>query len=597
MDWLLIFFRWLALFAITIAFGTQGILRAAPRTSAVPFLIAALALPALFNIAALGFLSFNRRPPHFYEINVLLDGLFALILLITAGEPAIHIPWIGLLPVFSAALCYGLQTSLIIAMGIAFLQSLILFLTTYSFNGPSIAAVWGALLGASGVLTLLRALVSRRLNRMAQAKSLGEEQTSRRQDQERLRALFKMIETFSSTLNYRTVLEAVLDTAFAAMDQGNAATSGSMIGCVLLFGNQQTLQMQYSRGFVARDASIELEAKQGALAKVIRSGETQQTLDPGKDPELGALVSLHNTQAALCLPLIRGMNAYGIILFAHPDAKFFHTERVETLQMLANQAVIALQNARLYQDLTLEKERILQAQEEVQKKLARDLHDGPTQSISAIAMRVNIARKLLHRSADSDPSGTASATQEAEEELIRIEELARQTTEEIRHMLFTLRPLILESEGLEATLQAMAGKMRDIYGQNVTLKTDPQTLQRLNAAQQAAVFYLTEEAVNNARKHAQAAEVQIRLEPQPGNQSVALLEIADNGVGFDVDAVLNAYERRGSLGMLNLRERTEQIDGLLKIDSAPGKGTRIQVLIPFDSAAADLLHPPGSAHE
>ncbi len=297
-----------------------------------------------------------------------------------------------------------------------------------------------------------------------------------------------------------------------------------------------------------------------------------------KDPELSRLMTLDERKVALCLPLIRGMNAYGVMLFAHTNPEFFDQERVEILQMVSNQAVIAIQNAGLYQDLAKEKEQIVQTQEEAQKKLARDLHDGPTQAVSAIAMRASIAQKMIETS-----------PQEATEELARIEKLARQTTQEIRHMLFTLRPLVLESEGLVAALKTMADKMKEVYQQNVVIDADPQLVKELESSQQTVVFYLVEEAVNNARKHAQASEIRVRLVAVPNENCVAMLEIADNGVGFDVQSVLSSYERRGSLGMVNLRERTDQLNGLLRINSVPGKGTYIRIFIPLSEAAADRL--------
>jgi signal transduction histidine kinase len=104
---------------------------------------------------------------------------------------------------------------------------------------------------------------------------------------------------------------------------------------------------------------------------------------------------------------------------------------------------------------------------------------------------------------------------------------------------------------------------------------------------QGVIFYIIEEAVNNARKHANAASIAVRLgQVEPG---IALLEIADNGIGFDVQSVDKGYDKRGSLGMINLRERTELVNGLLNIDSAPGKGTRVQVYIPLTEEAADRL--------
>jgi signal transduction histidine kinase len=236
--------------------------------------------------------------------------------------------------------------------------------------------------------------------------------------------------------------------------------------------------------------------------------------------------------------------------------------------------MIAIQNARLYRDLEQEKERMIEIEDEARSKLARDLHDGPTQSIAAIAMRVNYARRLLER----DPK-TASG------ELYKIEELARQTTMEIRHMLFTLRPLILESQGLEAALDSMAEKMHETYSQEVHVEVDPDIASQLELSKQGVVFNITEEAVNNARKHAQAAHIWVRL--RAAGKELALLEIQDDGVGFDLEAVNSNYENRGSLGMVNMRERTELLNGYLKISSKPGKGTLVTILIPLTEAAIE----------
>jgi signal transduction histidine kinase len=105
---------------------------------------------------------------------------------------------------------------------------------------------------------------------------------------------------------------------------------------------------------------------------------------------------------------------------------------------------------------------------------------------------------------------------------------------------------------------------------------------------QGVIFYIIEEAVNNARKHANAPTIWVRFNQlEPG---IAILEIVDDGIGFDVKAVDKAYDKRGSLGMVNLRERTELVNGLLNIESASGKGTRVQVYIPMTEEAADRLH-------
>jgi signal transduction histidine kinase len=172
--------------------------------------------------------------------------------------------------------------------------------------------------------------------------------------------------------------------------------------------------------------------------------------------------------------------------------------------------------------------------------------------------------------------------------LIKIEVLAHRTTKEIRHMLFTLRPLILESQGLKAALLSMAEKTRETYSQNVVIDLNDRIIEDVEMGKQGVIFYIVEEAVNNARKHAAAANIWVRLkELDPG---LAMLEIQDDGIGFDVGAVNTAYDQRGSLGMINLRERTELVNGLLNVQSQPGGGTFVQVYIPLTEEAADRLH-------
>ncbi len=220
---------------------------------------------------------------------------------------------------------------------------------------------------------------------------------------------------------------------------------------------------------------------------------------------------------------------------------------------------------------------MVEIQEEIRRKLARDLHDGPTQSVSAIAMRLGLAQHLLNK----DPQAAAG-------ELKNIEELAQRTTKEIRHMLFTLRPLILESQGLVAALKSMAEKVKEAYSLSIDIQVDENLLQKIELGNQSVIFYIVEEAIANARKHATASSVRVRLSPL--EKDIALLEIQDNGSGFDVAAVTRSYSRQGSLGMVILQERSELINGVLNVQSSPGAGTCVQVYIPLTEEAADSLH-------
>jgi signal transduction histidine kinase len=421
--------------------------------------------------------------------------------------------------------------------------------------------------------------VMRRLRTERQTRMDAEERR-RRMESERLRAIYELTSTLTATLSYKRVLDSALDLGTTALnpnpDPDDTNTDERLVSAVFLFRGDE-LKIGSARRFTNADMRVQLHGNEGILKRIFDEGEAVLTSDIGYDPELGRIIALRSCTSAYCFPLRSGFNVYGAMLFAHPDPAYFTKERCGLLDIIGRQSVIAVQNARLYQDLVEEKERMVEVQEEARKKLARDLHDGPTQSVAAMAMRINLARRMMSRDVN-----------EATAELVKIEELAHRTTKEIRHMLFTLRPLILESQGLTAALQAMAEKMRETFSQNVIINVDEKLLENLEMGKQGVIFYIIEEAANNARKHANAPHIWVRL--RSFESGIGLLEIEDDGLGFDVDSVHKSYDKRGSLGMVNLRERTELVNGLLNIDSAPGKGTRIQVYIPLTEEAADRLH-------
>ncbi len=255
------------------------------------------------------------------------------------------------------------------------------------------------------------------------------------------------------------------------------------------------------------------------------------------------------------------------MIFGCDQPNAFSDDHLELMTAIGTQATVSLQNAVLYQNLKTEKEKIVEVEEDARKKLSRDLHDGPTQSVAAIAMRVNYIRRLIERQ-----------PQQAIEELWKVEELARRTTKEIRHMLFTLRPLVLETQGLLPALGQLAEKMRDTHDTNVVLQALPDVENYLDTNAQGVLFYVIEEAVNNARKHAESEHIWVRLYHR--DQRYVVVEIEDDGKGFDVQAVDANYDQRGSLGMINMRERAELIEGTARVQSAPGRGTKITVVIP-----------------
>jgi signal transduction histidine kinase len=402
-------------------------------------------------------------------------------------------------------------------------------------------------------------------------------------DHRRLREIYNLISKVTSTLKYQSVLEIALDLGSRVLATPNVPAE-KLVSAVLLFTESEyehpVLTVESARHFTQPDLHIVLPGNGGLIGDVITEGVPKSRTDLSKDPELSRIVALRNCSVAHCLPLRAGLDTYGVLLFAHPDPDFFTPSKCELLDIISHQSVIAIQNARLYSDIQKEKEQMIEIQQQEHKKLARDLHDGPTQSMAAIAMRLNFARRLLER----DPKATA-------EELAKIEELARRTTKEIRHMLFTLRPLELESQGLIGALKAMAEKTHETYNQNVIVEAEENVITQLEMSRQTIIFYIAEEAINNACKYAQANHIWVRMRDY--DKDLVMLEVQDDGVGFDKSSAESSSEQRGSLGLRNMNERTEMVNGIFRLDSVIGKGTTIRVLIPLSSEAAERIRRGG----
>jgi len=562
-DWYATTSRWVMLVVLTLSLGLRS------QLGELPFWV--LALMVVWNIFMSVLSALNMRlPRHRYIVLGVDFFLCALYFWVQSNLQGGTSIWSSVIPILTGAIYFEMWGAFISALLFSVLQFIVL---NYSISSDVIftlsVGVAGGLIGRFG-MTRLRKLRQKRVDA---------EERRRRAETERLRAIYELTSSLTATLSYKRVLDSALDLGYNALNpivDPDDNRDERLVSAVLLFKNNE-LTVGSARRFTNADLRAVMRGNDGILKRVLDDFEAVFTQDVGYDPELGRIVALRSCSSAYCFPLRSGFNVYGAMLFAHPDPNYFTKERRGLLDIIGRQAVIAVQNASLYQDLVEEKERMVEVQEETRKKLARDLHDGPTQSVAAMAMRINLVRRMMTKN-----------PKDATDELQKIEELAHRTTKEIRHMLFTLRPLILESQGLNAALQAMAEKMRETFTQNVVINVDDSVLENMEMGKQGVIFYIIEEAVNNARKHASAAHIWVRL--RPFETEIALLEIEDDGIGFDVAAVNKSYDKRGSLGMINLRERTELVTGLLNIDSAHGKGTRIQVYIPLTEEAADRLH-------
>jgi signal transduction histidine kinase len=572
-DWINLSVRALALAALPLVAGLYGKL-----SSLLIYLLGVwLVFTVLIILARRG----GREPRWLEIVTIAFDIGFAVAAIRLSGLLDSPLWWSLLIGPLRAGLAFGLP-SMLLTMGLG----LALLAMVGVISGG--VGLWALIpVGMyTGVLMIATAIVGALAAQLRQVAHLVERQqgigSRSTWEHERLwaRKIFDAAANLSATLDLELVLDLALDTCAQAIAESGSVDT-ELVSALLLF-TEDRLYVASARRLDHADWRVSLHGDQGVIGEAVKAAAPRLSGKPRSDPELKHLSALRDCHEALCIPIASTLETNGVLLFAHPEPRYFSVERVELLEALTHQITIALQNAHLYRELEQEKERITEIQDEARKKLARDLHDGPTQTVAAIAMTINFARRLVER----DPKA-------ATEELLKVETLARNTTREIRHMLFTLRPLILESRGLVAALGQLSEKMYDTHRQNVFIEAEPEVDADLDLGKQGVVFYIAEEAINNARKHAEAEHIWVRLKRR-GDQFV--LEVEDDGVGFNVGAVDTNYEQRGSLGMVNMRERTELVNGEFNIRSSEGDGTCITVIVPLMEESVERLHQPGSAN-
>jgi signal transduction histidine kinase len=278
------------------------------------------------------------------------------------------------------------------------------------------------------------------------------------------------------------------------------------------------------------------------------------------------------TRSILCVPMIFKGKVIGVIEIMNKLEGDFTESDLTLLNSIATYAAIALENARLHQSVLAERDRVVVAQEEERRRLARELHDGPTQLVAGMLMKLDFVEKALTR----DPSL-------AEEEIVQLTELGQRASHQMRTLLFELRPLILETQGLVPALKMfLARREEEEAGTTLHLEVSTERgddqLTRRDPKDEAALFAIVQEAVRNALNHAQADNIWVRLAEQAGELMVM---VQDDGVGFDTTVMENDYAQRASLGMVNIRERAELVGGHLTLRSAPGQGTEVMIRVPW----------------
>nr|MBO2494460.1 histidine kinase [Clostridia bacterium] len=216
--------------------------------------------------------------------------------------------------------------------------------------------------------------------------------------------------------------------------------------------------------------------------------------------------------------------------------------------------------------------RIISAQEQERQRLARDIHDGPAQSLSNIVLKCELCEKLLDRNPDK-----------AREQINELKQLVKSSLQEIRRIIFGLRPMSLDDLGLVPTLQRYVATFIEETGIDVTLEVYDLDEVTVDKVVEVAVFRIIQEALSNIKKHSKATRAHIKLYIKNG---FLMGRIVDNGIGFDkvkVEEQRRANIHESGFGIYGMRQRAELLKGKLCIQSQEGKGTTVLLQIPVNS--------------
>ncbi|MER7212752.1 sensor histidine kinase [Streptosporangium sp. NPDC000239] len=281
--------------------------------------------------------------------------------------------------------------------------------------------------------------------------------------------------------------------------------------------------------------------------------------EPGQRVGVASATSGQIGEAPREVPLVWHGERVGRLLVGPPTPRRFpaaHDERV--LATLVPYAADVAHALRMSADLQRSRERILSTREEERRRLRRDLHDGLGQTLSGLAMTINMARLSLKTSPDA-----------ADGLLRELRSGMDSVTGDIRQLVYGLRPPALDDLGLAAAVRALAGPATP-EGPVTEVSVEGE-LDDLPAAVEVAVYRIAQEALTNVRRHANATHVRVELRREP--EALRLL-IVDDGAGL-------APDRRAGVGLTSMRERTAELGGLCFVSGGPGEGTTVEVTLPL----------------
>lgn len=441
--------------------------------------------------------------------------------------------------------------------------------------------------------------IERRMKEVADAKEAIE-----RRNQE-LAVINTAITAISGALDLSRVLQNIVDAARDLVQARYAALG-------VADGRGRIVQFITSGITPDERAAIgPLPQGHGLLGALISEGRPLRIPNIGKDPRSHGFPPYHPPMTSLLgVPILfQGKPVGDLYLTDKIGEGEFGQRDQDLITLLANHAAVAIENARLYGEVRAGRDRlqawseelearvtertseiarysrmlttrVLQAQEEERKRIARELHDDTAQSLSTLLINLDLIEPQIPLDASVLRDGFE-----------RVREIAQRTLGETRALSHALRPTILDDFGLVAALHWFAGEYTRTFGVAVEVHAPSPEEHHLSPELELALFRITQEALTNTGKYAEATRACVELTVPDG---FTRLVVEDNGKGFDQSQVVGP-SRQGGLGLYGMQERAELLGGTLQVDSELGRGTRVTALIPLVGAVptAVVADPDG----
>lgn len=377
-------------------------------------------------------------------------------------------------------------------------------------------------------------------------------------------------------------LDAILNIALDTVLEIIGATTG---GILLLHEQTQKLSYQVYRGLSAKYVEqVKMSLGEGVAGRVAQTGEPVVLEDISRDPRVAYpdMVSTEGLRGFVSVPLKSKDEVVGVMNVAAHMPGQFSAEDMYLLNSIGCQLGTAIEQARLYQRLKLGRERYrtllqhaLTAQEEERKRIARELHDETSQALTSLTLNLQAAITK------AETDGVVEA--DFIGKLQKIQSLTVHTQNEISKLMKELRPTLLDELGLPAAISRYAKDSLESLGTKVSTEFEG-VEERLPSEVEVTLFRISQGMIGNILEHAEAKNVSIGLEC---NASECVLDIKDDGKGFDVSKITRVDKGGRGAGLFTMKERARLVGGGCSIKSKPGKGTRIVVKVPVKGFMAD----------